>query len=35
MTEKQRKFRMKIFRIISMILAVIMIIGVVLQAFIN
>ena len=33
MTEKQRKRRMAIFRVLAMILAVIMIIGVVVQSF--
>ncbi len=34
MTEKQRRLRMKIFRIIAFIIAIIMIIGVVLQSFV-
>ena len=35
MTEKQRRRRMTIFRVIALIIAIIMIIGVILQAFIN
>jgi len=34
MTEKQRRKRMAAFRVIALIIAIIMIIGVILQAFI-